>query len=116
MHRQLLRPCIALTKSVRGAGAGGADASADTAGKSGQQCSIDVGCLTFDRVLLFLEAEVRAYPLHTSHAPSVAGAFPATPNLFFRRRTRRRRLPSLLSRPPAGGWPSAAGVRYPSHG
>jgi len=45
VHRKLLRPCIALTKPVRTPG-------------SGVTATIDVDTLTFDRVLIFLEAHV----------------------------------------------------------
>mmetsp|Transcript_29493 Transcript_29493/g.75717 ORF Transcript_29493/g.75717 Transcript_29493/m.75717 type:complete len:467 (-) Transcript_29493:32-1432(-) len=48
VHRQLLRPCISLTKVVR------AEAGAD--GDGPPSASVDVDCLSFDRVLLFLEA------------------------------------------------------------
>ncbi len=54
VHRQLLRPCIALTKAVRdrpAADEAPADAPAEV--------SVDVDCATFDRVLLFLEASAR---------------------------------------------------------
>ena len=47
MGRQLLRPCIALTKAVR-------DRDAIES-----QVSVDIDCATFDRVLLFLEAAAK---------------------------------------------------------
>lgn len=51
VHKSLLRPCIALTGAIRAAGPAG-----------GSAVSVDVGCLTFDRVLIFLEAEALGAP------------------------------------------------------
>lgn len=51
VHKQVLRPCIALTAAIRAAGPAG-----------GSDVQIDVSCLVFDRVLLFLEAEAQARP------------------------------------------------------
>lgn len=48
VRRQLLRPCISLTKAVR------------DRGEATPQVGVDVDCATFDRVLLFLEAASRA--------------------------------------------------------
>lgn len=45
VHKSVLRPCIALTAAIRAAGPSG-----------GTSVTVDVGCLVFDRVLLFLEA------------------------------------------------------------
>ncbi|KAL4525142.1 hypothetical protein Ndes2526B_g07315 [Nannochloris sp. 'desiccata'] len=50
VHRKLLRPCIALTKPVRTPGCG-------------VTAAVDVDTLTFDRVLIFLEAHVLNNPL-----------------------------------------------------
>ena len=50
VHKQVLRPCITLTGAVRAAGPGGSEVQ------------VDVSCLVFDRVLLFLEAEAQARP------------------------------------------------------
>jgi hypothetical protein len=50
VHRKLLRPCIALTKAVR---TPGPDVTA----------AVDIDTLTFDRVLIFLEAHVLNKPL-----------------------------------------------------
>ncbi|KAL4437011.1 hypothetical protein ABPG75_004150 [Micractinium tetrahymenae] len=59
--RQLLRPCIALTKVVR------AEEAAE--GGAAPEVTVDVDCLTFDRALIFLEAlalgkEPPAFGLH----------------------------------------------------
>jgi len=51
VHKQVLRPCITLTGAVRAAGPAG-----------GSEVQVDVSCLVFDRVLLFLEAEAQARP------------------------------------------------------
>ena len=51
VHKQVLRPCITLTGAVRAAGPSG-----------GSEVQVDVSCLVFDRVLLFLEAEAQARP------------------------------------------------------
>lgn len=45
VNKRVLRPCISLTRAIRSAGPGG-----------GSEASVDVGCLVFDRVLVFLEA------------------------------------------------------------
>ena len=58
VHKRVLRPCIALTPAIRAAGPAG-----------GSEVRVDVGCLVFDRVLLYLEAQVRCTP-----PPPVAGA------------------------------------------
>jgi len=50
-HKQVLRPCIALTAAIRSAGPAG-----------GSDVHVDISCLVFDRVLLFLEAEAQALP------------------------------------------------------
>lgn len=50
VHRNILRPCIALTQAVQ-----------DSAKESARDCmvkvTVDVECLTFDRVLIYLEKE-----------------------------------------------------------
>jgi hypothetical protein len=51
VHKSVLRPCIALTAAIRAAGPSG-----------GTEVHIDVGCLVFDRVLLFLEALAQERP------------------------------------------------------
>ena len=51
VHKQVLRPCISLTAAIRAAGPAG-----------GSEVQVDIGCLAFDRVLLFLEAEAQSRP------------------------------------------------------
>ena len=86
VHRRLLRPCIALTRAIREAGADGpavssgkrreweasqgitsqgiASRGGDSRGRA--ECDAEVDCATFDRVLVWLEAEAlgRSPPEH----------------------------------------------------
>ena len=86
VHRRLLRPCIALTRAIREAGADGPAVSSgkrreweasqgitsqgitsrggDSRGRA--ECDAEVDCATFDRVLVWLEAEAlgRSPPEH----------------------------------------------------
>ncbi len=84
VHKSVLRPCITLTAAVREAGPSG-----------GSDVHVDVGCLVFDRVLLFLEAQVRAVAADAArgghvltaawcvaHAPSRPGTRPAGARVF----------------------------------
>ena len=85
VHRRLLRPCIALTRAIREAGADGpavssgkrreweASAGIEDSGsdrikedRRQAECDVDVDCATFDRVLVWLEAEAlgRVPPEH----------------------------------------------------
>ena len=93
MHRRLLRPCIALTRAIREAGAGGgaasvssgkreqwerehqdsapaaatAPATATAASCSGSATAlVGMDCATFDRVLVWLEADALGRGLHSS--------------------------------------------------
>jgi cytochrome b involved in lipid metabolism len=64
VHRNLLRPCVALTKAVRAPGAG-------------VKAPVDVDTCTFDRVLIFLEAllagkESPSFGIH--HVPDLQRA------------------------------------------
>ena len=83
VHKTVLRPCIALTSAIRAAGPTG-----------GTEVSVDVGCLVFDRALLFLEAMVRC----RRHACLVAIAL------------------GSLSRPVAGAGAAAARVWHRAAG
>lgn len=75
VKRALLRPCIALTAALRAAGtAGTANHAAAAAADGGDGAAgphdvhVDVDTLTFDRVLIFLEAEALGKPTPTFSA------------------------------------------------